>query len=138
NVPRTWLEASGLAIACAGLGAGGLLATRDGRRPRAVLALALIAFLVPLALAVTRIEDRFYSRNVVAVVPLLAALAAPALLRLRGIPLVAYLALAALASAWVATNWRYEQPDWRGALARARAIDRSAAVVAVTRLSGFV
>src|SRR5207302_5505328 len=54
NVPRTWLEASGLAIACAGLGAGGLLATRDGRRPRAVLALALIAFLVPLALAVTR------------------------------------------------------------------------------------
>jgi hypothetical protein len=131
NVPRTWLEAAGLAIFAACVGVGVLLAIRSGRGPRVVLAVAAIAFGVPLLLAALGIDDLFDSRNVIAALPLTAALAAPATLRLHAAPLAAYLALATLASVWVATDWRYEQADWRGALARAEAIDPHAAVVAL-------
>lgn len=86
-------------------------------------------------IAVLGIEERFYDRNLVFVLPLVAALAAPALLRLRAVPLALYLALAVLASVWVAGNWRYEQADWRDALARTQAIDPGAAVIAVTPVS---
>jgi hypothetical protein len=34
---------------------------------------------------------------------------------------------------WVATDWRYEQVDWRDALARAEALEPRAPVLAVTR-----
>jgi len=138
NVPRTWLEAAGLALACGGIAVGAVMAARSGRGPRVVLMLAVITLGAPLLLSVTGIEDRFYARNVVVVLPLAAALAAPALLRFRAVPLAAYLALATLTSVWVATNWRYEQVDWRTALARAEASDRGAAVVAVTALGGRV
>ena len=131
NVPRTWLEAAGLTVAVAGLGVGVVLALRSGSRSRRLLALTAIAFGAPLAIAVLRIEDRFYDRNLVFVLPLVAALAAPALLRLRAVPLAAYLVLATLASVWVAGNWRYEQADWRDALARTQAIDPGAAVIVV-------
>jgi hypothetical protein len=66
-----------------------------------------------------------------ATVPVAAALAAPAMLRLRGAPLALYLALATVTSVWVATNWRYEQPDWRSALVHVEAIDSGAPVVAL-------
>ncbi|MGC1721114.1 MAG: hypothetical protein WA746_19185, partial [Isosphaeraceae bacterium] len=92
----------------------------------------------PLLLAVFGIEDRFYARNIIAAVPLVAALAAPAMLRLRATPLALYLVLASVASVWVATNWRYEQVDWKAALARAEAIEPSAPVVAVTSLGAPV
>ena len=133
NVPRTWLEAAGLAVASVALASGVVLAARSESRSRTLLALAGLAFVVPLAVAALGIEDRFYARNLVFVVPLVAALAAPALLRLRGVPLALYLALAALTSLWLATNWRYEQTDWRGALARTRAIDPTAGTIAVTQ-----
>jgi hypothetical protein len=138
NVPRTWLEAAGLAIFCLAVGSGFVTAIRGGRGPRLLLALATIAFATPLLLAILGIEDRFYTRNVIAVAPMATTLAAPAMLRLRAAPLAVYLVLAIFASIWVATDWRYEQVDWKGALARAEALDRSAAVVAVTRDSAPV
>jgi hypothetical protein len=138
NVPRTWLEAAGLIIFCAAVGLGIVTAIRAGPGPRAVVAVAAITFGVPLLLAVLKIDDLFYARNVIAAAPLAAALAASALLRMRVAPLVAYLALAVLTSVWVATDWRYEQADWRGALARAEAIDPGAAVVALGPLSDAI
>lgn len=138
NVPRTWLEVGGLAVWGVAVALGTLLAIRSPDRRRVLLALAIVAFGVPLLLAVLGIEDRFYTRNVIVAAPLAAVLAAPALLRARGVPLGLYLMLATLTSVWVATNWRYEQTDWRSALARAEAIDPAAPVLAVTASSAPV
>lgn len=135
NPPRAWLEAIGLALWCVTVAAGALLALRSkSRGMRALLAIAAITVGVPLLLALSGAEDRFYARNVILETPLAAALAAPVMLRLRAAPLAAYLALALLTSVWVATNWRYEQVDWRDALARVEAVNASAPVLAVTRL----
>jgi len=133
NVPRSWLEAAGVLLACVALLAGAWLAWRARGASRALLALVATVIAAPLAVAALGITDRFYARNLIVAVPLLAALAAPALLRVRAAPLALYLALATLASVWVATDWRYEQADWRSAIARAEAIDPSAPVVAVTK-----
>ncbi len=127
NVPRTWLEAAGLAIFCLALAVGVVHACGPDRGRRALLALAVLAFGTPLLLSALGIEDRFYVRNVIAVAPLAAALAAPALLRPHAVPLALYLALATATSIWVASDWRYEQVDWKGALARAQAIEHRAA-----------
>jgi mannosyltransferase len=128
NVPRAWLEAAGLALAALGLALGAAIAL-GGRQTRVVLALAVIALAAPLALAVLGIEDRFYARNVVVVLPLCAALAAPVLLRARAAPLACYLVLCAVTALWVATNWRYEQLDWRTAIARIESADPAAPVL---------
>jgi hypothetical protein len=128
NVPRTSLEAAGLALAILGVLAGAAIAVRR-REGRILLVLALIAFGVPLAMAVLGLEDRFYSRNLVAVLPLCAGLAAPALLRARAAPLAAYLALCVLTAVWAASDWRYEQLDWRTAIARIEAADSAAPVL---------
>ncbi len=134
NVPRTWLEAAGLALWCVTVAAGALLALcSKSRGARALLALATITVGAPLLLALSGIEDRFYARNLILVAPLAAALAAPIMLRLRAVPLATYLALALLTSVWVATNWRYEQVDWRDALARVEAVAPGAPILAVTR-----
>jgi 4-amino-4-deoxy-L-arabinose transferase-like glycosyltransferase len=134
NVPRTWLEAAGLAVFCLAVLVGVWLALRARERSRLLLALAATAFLAPLLLSALKIEDRFYARNMIATLPLAAALAAPAMLRLKAAPLAIYLTLATLTSVWVATNWRYQQVDWRGALARAESLDRRAPVLAVNDL----
>ena len=128
NVPRTWLEGAGLALAALGVLTGVAIAVRR-REGRILLVLTAIAFGVPLAMAVLGIEDRFYARNVVAVLPLCAGLAAPALLRARAAPVAVYLALCLLASLWVASNWRYEQADWRTAIARIDSVDSTTPVV---------
>jgi hypothetical protein len=133
NIPRTWLEAAGFAIFSLGVVTGVASAFRSRRKPCILLAFAAVAFGTPLLTAILGFGDRFYARNTIAVVPLAGALAAPALLRLRAAPLAIYLALATITSVWVATDWRYEQADWRSALARSQAIDRRAPIVAVTR-----
>jgi 4-amino-4-deoxy-L-arabinose transferase-like glycosyltransferase len=129
NVPRAWLEVAGLLILGAGVLAG-LAPTLRRAGGRALITVGLATFGLPLLLALLGIEDRFFVRNVIAAVPMAGAVAAPALLRTRGVPLGVYLALALLASLWVATDWRYEQVDWRGAVRRAEAIAPRAAVVA--------
>lgn len=145
NVPRTWLEAACLVLAVGGLAAGTLLvlrragaspdatalAERDGAR--ALLTIALVGLLVPIVLTETGIYDRFNTRNVLFLLPLAAALAAPALLRLRAIPLAAYLALAAVTAVWAQSDWRYGNTDWRGAVRRVEATDPRPPVVAVTQ-----
>jgi uncharacterized membrane protein len=133
NVPRAWLEAAGLLTFCAAVAVGTAIVMRQRQRmPLVLLAVAAIGFLTPLGLGLVGIEDRFYARNVVAALPLVAFLAAPALVRARGVPLVAYCLLAIVTSIWVASNWRYEQVDWRSGVARMQAVDPSAAVVAST------
>jgi hypothetical protein len=139
NVPRAWLEAAGVLAFCAAVAIGTVIAFRGRRRLTLILlALAAAGFLAPLGLALVGVEDRFYARNLIAVLPLLAFLAAPALLRGRGVPLAIYCLLAVVTSIWVASNWRYEQVDWRTAVARMHAIDPSAVVVADTPASTAV
>jgi 4-amino-4-deoxy-L-arabinose transferase-like glycosyltransferase len=144
NVPRTWLESACLALFLAALALGTALTARraldrrtdDGAR--ALLAISLVALVVPLALAATGLYDRFNLRNVLFVAPLAAALAAPALLRLRAAPLAAYLALGIATALWVTTDWRYENADWRGAIDRIEAVAPGLPVIAVTPLGGPV
>ena len=136
NVPSAWLEAAGLAILGGALAAGAVMALRSRDTPRRrLLALVAIAAGAPLLLAALGVEDRFVSRNVIAGAPLAIALAAPALLRLRAVPLLVYLVLAGATSVWVATDWRYQQVDWRTAIARAESVDRRAPVVALAGLN---
>ena len=135
NVPRAPLEVAGLAIIAIAVALGAVGALRGGEGPRAVLAIATIGFFVPLAMSLLGIKDRFDARNVLAVLPLVMALAAPALLRLRAAPLIAYAALAVLVSLWVATNWRYENLDYGRVLARAEAIDPTAPIITPTSLN---
>jgi mannosyltransferase len=128
NVPRAWLEAAGLLVIYAGLVGGVMLGVRR-RGIQVLIALASFTVVLPLLIGVVGIEDRFYVRNVIVGVPLLGALAAPALLRFRAAPLALYLGLALIASIWVATNWRYEQADWRTAIASAGPLDRGVPVI---------
>jgi hypothetical protein len=148
NVPRSWLEAASLAVAVAALTAGIWLTARRASGPpdpdaadaqsrdgaRALLAIAAVALLVPLALAATGLYDRFNVRNVLFLWPLLAALAAPALLRLRATPLAALLALGVATTLWVQSDWRYENTDWRGAIEQIETTAPNQPVVAVTPL----
>jgi hypothetical protein len=138
NVPRTWLEVAGVAIFCLSVGMGVALSFCLHRGSRSLLVLAVFGFCAPLVMGALGIGDRFYSRNVIAVLPLAAALAAPPMLRLRGALLAIYILLAIVTSVWVATDWRYEQVDWGKALTRSRVLDPHAAVLAVTRMDGSV
>jgi mannosyltransferase len=139
NVPRTWLEAACLVVALAGVAAGTAIAARralaGGREadgPRALLAIALVTLLVPVALAATGVYDRFNTRNVLFLLPPAGGLAGLALTRLRAVPLAAYLVLAALTAVWVSSNWRYGNTDWRGALRAVEATASTWPVIAVT------
>jgi 4-amino-4-deoxy-L-arabinose transferase-like glycosyltransferase len=144
NVPRTWLEGALLALGVGALVAGAYLTVRRALAPRddpaardgarALLAVTAIVLLVPLALGAVELYDRFNVRNVLYLWPLVAALAAPALLRLRAVPLAALLALGIAASLWGQLNWRYGNTDWRTAIARVREEAPEAPVVAIGRL----
>jgi mannosyltransferase len=151
NVPRTWLEAVTLAVAAAALAGGTLLTARralasprdreravESSQPRdgarALLAIGGVALLVPLALALAGLYDRFNVRNVLFAWPLVAALAAPALLRLRALPLAALLALGVATSLWTTTDWRYGNADWRAAIERIEPVAPDRPVIAVTAL----
>jgi mannosyltransferase len=144
NVPHTWLEGALLAVGLGALAAGTLLTARRALAPRedaalrdgarALLAVTLVALLVPLALGAGELYDRFNVRNTVYLWPLVAALAAPALLRLRALPLAALLALGVTASLWGQLDWRYQNTDWRDAIAQAREHAPEQPVVAIGRL----
>jgi hypothetical protein len=127
DVPRTALEAVGLALAAAGVAAGLLAAWR---RPewRGLVAVAALALAAPLVLAVAG-ADRFLMRNVLAVWPLVAALAALGLVRARAVPLVALVVVSVATVLWTQTDWRYENPDWAG-LTRSGALPARAAAFA--------
>lgn len=149
NVPRTWLEGALLVLGLGALAVGTSLTVRRALAPapaddpaalprrtgaRALLAVTLVALLVPLVLGAIELYDRFNVRNVLYLWPLVAALAAPALLRLRAVPLVALLALGVAASLWGQLDWRYQNTDWRSATAQVRDRAPTVPVVAVGRL----
>jgi uncharacterized membrane protein len=123
NVPRAWLEATGLALAAAGVAAGALAARREPRL-RVPLAIAAIAIGLPLFLSVTGIEDRLLARNLLIAYPCLAAIAAVGLVRLRAVPVALLVAVGVATTLWVEGDWRYQNADWRGA---ARTLPPSAA-----------
>jgi uncharacterized membrane protein len=143
NVPHVALEAALLGLT---LGAFALQASRvaalsrpQGRTlARALWTIVAVGLLVPLALAASGIYDRFNVRNVIYVWPLLTALAAPALLRARGLPLAALLALGVASGLWTTTGWRYGNPDWRAAIERIEAIAPGRPVLAATPLGAPV
>ncbi|HET6448826.1 MAG TPA: glycosyltransferase family 39 protein, partial [Conexibacter sp.] len=150
NVPRTWLEGALLALALGALVAGVMRAVRQAVAPRAaspagpplardgaraLLALATIGVLVPLALAATGLYDRFNVRNVLYLWPLTVALAAPVLLRLRALPLVALLALGVATTLWTQADWRYGNADSRTAIARIAPRAAADPVIAATALA---
>ena len=150
NVPRTWLEAATLAVALTALAAGALLVSRRAlaapgdRSPlqgvshadgaRALLGLVVVSLFVPLVLGATELYDRFNVRNVLFAWPLVAAIAAPALLRLRALPLAALLALGLASSLWGDAAWPYQNTDWRSAIAAIQAHTPAQPVIAVGRL----
>jgi len=138
NVPRNWLEGSGLAVWWLAVASGAIIAIRGDRGARMVLILAAGSVGLPLLMGLAGIEDRFYSRNVIVAMPTVAALAATVMLRLRAAPLVCYLTLALVTAVWVATDWRYEQTDWRDAISRVEAVDSRAPIIAVAPYSAQV
>jgi uncharacterized membrane protein len=133
NVPRAWLEAIGLALAAGGL-AGGLVAARRRRGALVPAGLAAVAIALPLVLSLTDVVDRFFMRNLLMAWACVAAVAALGLLRLRALPLAAYLAVCLAAILWVHGDWRYRNADWHGAV---RTLGGRAEGAPVVVLPGF-
>jgi mannosyltransferase len=130
NVPWAALEAVGLVVAAAAFGAGLVLAARAGKRTLSPVVLALIGVGVPLLLSVTGVADYFFARNLLAVWVALAAITASALVRLRAVPLIVYLVLSSATALAIEGDWRYQNADWRGAVASLRtSAGRSTVVV---------
>jgi 4-amino-4-deoxy-L-arabinose transferase-like glycosyltransferase len=130
NPPSSALEILAVLLAAGGLVAGAWLALR--RRAAApqvapaaaaergtglLVLIAAASVAVPLAAAVTGIDNHFFMRNLLVAWAALAGVAALGLTRLRGIPLG--LALAAGLALVIATHadWRHHNADWEGALA---------------------
>jgi uncharacterized membrane protein len=132
NVPWAWLEGLALVLVGGALIAAlllwrsrrrrsGPLAVADASVPdgaTALLTIGLIAIGLPLLLAVTHVNDHFFARNVLIAWPTMAGLTALALVRLKAIPLFAYLAVCVVTVVAVQGDWRYGKADWRGAMAR--------------------
>jgi mannosyltransferase len=87
-----------------------------GDGPLALLVIAGVTIGVPFVLALTGIDDHFVPRNVIAVWPLLAAIAAVGLIRLKAVPLIALLAVGVVTVLATQSAWRYGKTDWRGAV----------------------
>jgi mannosyltransferase len=140
NPPGKLLEGAALALAGAGLLAGGAFAVRAWRaaRPEGGVALLGIAgavtVAVPLALAVTGVDDHYFMRNLLVAWAAVAAVAALGLLRAKGIPLAASLAVGVAIVLGVQGDWRYQNADWRGALL---ALGPDAAGVPIVVFPGF-
>ncbi|HEX8646965.1 MAG TPA: glycosyltransferase family 39 protein [Thermoleophilaceae bacterium] len=138
NPPSLALEVVAVALAAGGIALGGWLALRRAAGARevalpeaaaspeaaapptpALLAIvAAAAVVAPLALAVSGVDDHFFMRNLLVAWVAFAGVAALGLTRLRAIPLG--LALAAGLALVVATHadWRHQNADWEGALAK--------------------
>ena len=121
NVPAAWLEGAGIAVVgCAVLFA--VLASHRQAPIRALAAVAVIGAGLPILSAITGIDDKLLARNLLGLWICVAALAAYGLVRLRGLPLVAYSVICITTVIAVQSNWRYQAAaDWSGASARVEA-----------------
>jgi 4-amino-4-deoxy-L-arabinose transferase-like glycosyltransferase len=116
NAPGAPLEGIGLLLAGAGFAAGAWILWRRGGLARAAVLIAIGVPLGSLLLDVAGIENHFFMRNLLPVWVCVGAVAAAGLLRLRGVPLAAYLVVCVVAVLIVNTDWRYQNAaDWRGA-----------------------
>jgi mannosyltransferase len=121
NVPSAALEGLGLTIAAAAFLAGLVIAMRAGRNTASLVVLAAGGIGLPLLLSVTGVADHFFVRNLLMVWVALAAVAALALVRLGRAPLIAYLMLSVAIVLATQADWRYQNADWRGAVAKLHA-----------------
>jgi 4-amino-4-deoxy-L-arabinose transferase-like glycosyltransferase len=114
NVPSAALEAVGILIVA---GAIAIAVVRGARRAptRSLVAVVLVGAGLPIATAVIGFDDHLLARNVLGVWVFLAAVAAAGLVRLRGVPLLAY-GVVCLASVTLSlSDWRYQgAADWAG------------------------
>jgi 4-amino-4-deoxy-L-arabinose transferase-like glycosyltransferase len=116
NPPSRVLEGLAVLLAAGGIAAGAHLARRE--RGVALLGgLGAAAVLVPLALAVLRIDDHFFMRNLLVAWACLAAVAGLGLLRARALPLALALLVGVALSVWAHADWRHQNADWEGAVA---------------------
>jgi mannosyltransferase len=120
NVPWAALEAAGLVVATAAFLAGLVLTARAGKGALSLVVLAASGIGVPLLLSVTGVADYFFARNLLMVWIALAAVAALALVRLRTVPLIVYVVLSSATALAIESDWRYQNADWRGAVASLR------------------
>jgi hypothetical protein len=121
NVPSAWLEGAGIAL-FAGAVLWSLARLPRAGSPRVLVVLAVVAAGIPIAGALTRIDDHLLARNLLGVWICVAPLAAYGLTRARGVPLLAYSVIAVATVFAVQSNWRYQaSTDWRGAAARIEA-----------------
>jgi 4-amino-4-deoxy-L-arabinose transferase-like glycosyltransferase len=150
NPPNGALEAIAVLLGAGGLAAGAYLALRGRRerpgsgpgsarghadpRPGLIAAIAVAALAAPLALAVTGIDDHFFMRNLLVAWGALAALAALGLTGARAIPLGVSLAVGVALTVATLADWRHQNADWGGALAR---LGPAARGVPVVVLPGF-
>ncbi|HEX4035173.1 MAG TPA: glycosyltransferase family 39 protein [Solirubrobacteraceae bacterium] len=120
NVPTAWLEGAGIAVFVLAI----LYALVRPRRRRETLLLVVVAVIaagIPIAGALTRIDDHLLARNLLAVWICVAPLAAVGLIRARAVPLALYSVLALATVIVTQTNWRYEAAtDWNGSAALVR------------------
>ena len=121
NVPTAWLEGAGILLVG---GATVFALARTYRREAAQLlgALAIIGAGLPIASALTGVDDHLLARNILGIWICWAPFAAYGLTRLRSIPLLTYSAICIVTVLAVQSNWRYQAAsDWSGASARIRA-----------------
>jgi uncharacterized membrane protein len=117
NVPTAWLEGAGIAIVVVAA-TFAAVATRRERSSRVLGSLAIVAAGLPILSALTGIDDHLLARNLLGVWICVAPFAAYGLVRLRGVPLLAYSVICVVAVIAVQSDWRYQaSTDWRGASA---------------------
>ena len=115
NVPSAPLEALGILLVAAAIA----LAIVRGMRTattRTLVAIVVLGAGLPIATALTGIDDHLLARNALGVWVFLAAVAAAGLIRLRGVLLLAYGAACLTTVTLSLSDWRYQgAADWAGA-----------------------
>jgi len=115
NVPSAPLEAFGILIVAAAV-AIAILRGMRAATTRTLVAIVVLGAGLPIATALTGIDDHLLARNVLGVWVFLAAVAAAGLIRLRGVLLLAYGAACLATVTLSLSDWRYQgAADWAGA-----------------------
>jgi len=133
NVPASWLEAAGIVVAGVAVAFAALRTRRVA--PNQVLgAIAVIGAGVPIAAAVTGIDDQLLPRNLLGVWICVAPFAAHGLTRLRSAPLALYSVICLATVVATQSDWRYGVSDWGGASTRIEAKARGEPVAVMPGL----
>lgn len=115
NVPSAPLEALGILIVAAAVAIVIVRGVRTATT-RTLVAIVVLGAGLPIATALTGIDDHLLARNVLGVWIFLAAVAAAGLIRLRGVLLLAYGATCVATVTLSLSDWRYQgAADWAGA-----------------------